>query len=251
MKVVILQPGYIPWLGFFDLMYQSDIFVIFDDVQYTVRDWRSRNRIKTPDGVMWLTVPVKAKGVRDKLIKDVEIDNSQNWKMRHLKSYESFYRKAKYFNEIMTLIRNIYKINYTYLIDLDMDITIGFCEYMSLKSKIIFSSTIDINGKKDERLLAVCQYLNADKYLSGNAAKQYIREELFVNNGITLEWHNYVHPYYNQLWLKKNGFFSHLSIVDLLFNHGHESLDILTKKKLIAKPKGVQDRHANELDKTT
>ena len=175
MKVVILQPGYIPWLGFFDLMYQSDIFVIFDDVQYTVRDWRSRNRIKTPDGVMWLTVPVKAKGVRDKLIKDVEIDNSQNWKMRHLKSYESFYRKAKYFNEIMTLIRNIYKINYTYLIDLDMDITIGFCEYMSLKSKIIFSSTIDINGKKDERLLAVCQYLNADKYLSGNAAKQYIR----------------------------------------------------------------------------
>jgi hypothetical protein len=82
-RILILQPGYLPWLGLFELMSRSDIFVILDDVQYTIRDWRSRNRIKTPEGVIWLTVPVKAKGVREKLIKDVEIDDTQPWKKKN------------------------------------------------------------------------------------------------------------------------------------------------------------------------
>lgn len=246
-RIAILQPGYLPWLGFFDLMYQSDIFVIFDDVQYTIRDWRSRNRIKTPDGILWLTVPVKAKGVSEKLIKEVEIDNTQQWQKKHLMSLKSFYKKAKYFDEILTLINDIYKNNYKFLIDVDMNIILKIYNHFSLKTKILFSSEIPSTGKKDKKLLSICKYLNATHYLSGNAAKEYLREPLFISEGITVEWHNYNHPYYNQLWLREQGFISHLSVIDLLFNHGPDSLAILTNQKVIPAPESIKVRRADEV----
>lgn len=245
-RVVILQPGYLPWLGFFDLIYEAHTFVIFDDVQYTIRDWRSRNRIKTPHGIVWLTVPVKAKGVRDKLIKDVEIDNTQPWQKKHIKTLENFYKKAQYFRDIIELIHDIYKKKYTFLIDIDMDIIIRLQEYLSINSKIVFSSEIPSAGKKDEMLLSICKYLNATHYLSGNAAREYLRESIFRTEGITVEWHNYTHPYYNQLWLKELGFVSNLSVIDLLFNHGSDSLAILTRRKVIPNPEGIKVKHANE-----
>ncbi len=246
-KLVILQPSYLPWLGFFDLMYKADIFVVFDDVQYTVRDWRNRNRIKTPNGVMWLSVPVKAKGVREKLIKDVEIDNTQQWQRKHLKSLENFYKKARYFDEIFNLISNPYKKNYRFLIDIDMDLIMIIKEYLSVRTDIKFSSEIPSTGEKDERLLSICEYLNASSYLSGNTAKTYLREQIFNDEGISVGWHNYCHPFYNQLWLREQGFITHLSIVDLLFNHGCDSLDVLMGKKVIPKPEGVKIRHADDV----
>jgi hypothetical protein len=247
MRVVILQPGYLPWLGFFDLMYRADIFVILDDVQYTIRDWRSRNRVKTPDGILWLTVPIKAKGIREKLINDVEIDTTQQWQKNHLKSLESFYKKTKYFDEIINVVSEVYKKNYNFLIDIDMDIILKIYHYFYLKTKICFSSDILSTGKKDEKLLSICKHLNATHYLSGNAAQEYLREPIFLTEGITVEWHNYRHPYYNQLWLKEQGFISHLSIVDLLFNHGPDSLAILTNQKVIPAPEGIKIRRADEV----
>lgn len=244
-KIVILQPGYLPWLGFFDLMYKADTFVILDDVQYTVRDWRSRNRIKTPEGVMWLTVPVQGKGLRGKLIKDVEVDNTQQWQKKHLRSMESFYGKAEHFKEVIELINDIYRKNYTFLIDVDMDFILRAKEFLSLESKIVLSSEIPSTGKRDEKLLSICKHLNATHYLTGNAAKAYLRESIFKVKGITVEWHDYHLPYYNQLWLKKAGFISHLSIIDLLFNHGADSLSVLTSKKNICKPEGLNIRHAD------
>ncbi|MBI5042756.1 MAG: WbqC family protein [Nitrospirae bacterium] len=246
MKIVILQPGYLPWLGFFDLMRRSDIFLIFDDVQYTVRDWRSRNRIKTPHGAMWLTVPVKSADARKKLIRDVKIDNTKPWQKKHFKSLKSFYSRAKYFKEIMELINGIYKRNYTFLIDVDMDIILKIKEYLPLESSIYFSSEIPSAGQKNEKLLSICKFLNTTRYLSGNSAKNYLKESFFTDEGITVEWHNYQHPYYNQLWLKEQGFISHLSIIDLLFNHGPESLAILAGQKVIPAPDGVKIRHADE-----
>lgn len=245
MRVVILQPGYLPWLGFFDLMSKADTFVIFDDVQYTLRDWRSRNRIKTPDGVIWLTVPVKAKGVRGKLVRDVAVDNTNHWQERHLKNLESFYKRARYFNEIMLLINDVYKKKYAFLMDVDMDLILAIKKYLSLESNITFSSEIPSISKKDEKLLSICKYLNATHYLSGNAAKEYLREKLFEDEGIVVEWHNYHHPYYNQLWLKENGFISHLSVIDLLFNHGPESAAIITGQKTMAEPEGIRIRHVD------
>lgn len=246
-RVVILQPGYLPWLGFFDLMHKTDIFVVLDDVQYTVRDWRSRNRIKTPHSVIWLTVPVRAKRAREKLIKDVEVFKTQQWQKKHLKSLESFYRRAKYFEEIVQLINDVYKKNYTFLIDVDMDFILKARKYLSINAEIIFSSEILSTGGKDEKLLSICKSLNSTHYLSGNAAKAYLTESVFKDEGITVEWHDYRHPYYNQLWQQEQGFISHLSIIDLLFNHGPDSIDILTDKKIIPRPEGSQVRQADEI----
>jgi hypothetical protein len=249
MTTVILQPGYLPWLGYFDLMSRADTFVILDDVQYTVRDWRSRNRIKTPDGVMWLTIPVQAKGVREKLIKDVAVDNSQLWQRKHLKNLESFYKKAPYFDEIRTLINGIYEKTFTFLIDVDMTFILKVREYLSLEADIVFSSEIPSHGEKDERLLSICKAINTTLYLTGDAAKDYLRQQIFSAQEITVEWQNYQHPYYNQLWLERAGFISHLSIIDLLFNHGPASLSILTGRKVVQRPRGINIKHADDAQK--
>ena len=245
-RVVILQPGYLPWLGFFDLLLKADIFVIFDDVQYTTRDWRSRNRVKTPHGVLWLTVPVKARGARGKMIKDVEIDNSQDWQQKHRQNLETHYKKAAWLSEIDYLISTFYEKKYKFLIDADIDFVTLVRQYFSVSTEILFSSDIPTEGIRDEKLLSICRNLSASHYLSGNAAKNYLREELFAAAGIIVEWHNYQHPYYNQLWMKEQGFISHLSVVDLLFNHGPDSLAILTGNKLIAKPDWVVTRSAGQ-----
>jgi hypothetical protein len=216
-------------------------------VQYTVRDWRSRNRIKTPNGVFWLTVPVKGKGAREGLIRDVRIENEQQWQRKHLKSLESFYKKAKYFCEIVEMRKEVYRTRYEFLIDLDMEFIVEVYRYFSLQTRIMFSSEIPSTGNRDEKLLSICKYLDATHYLSGNAAKDYLRESIFEAIGIRVEWHNYSHPYYNQLWVTKHGFISHLSTLDLLFNHGRESLEILLGKKVILRPEGMKSQHANEV----
>ena len=247
MTVVILQPSYLPWLGFFDLMDKADVFVILDDVQYTVRDWRSRNRIKTPDGVLWLTVPVHSKGHRGSLIKDIKVDYTQLWQRKYIKTLESFYKRAKFFEEIVELAHSIYRKHYTFLIDIDMDFILKIKEYLSLMTTIVFSSNLPSSGGKDEKLLSICKYLNATQYMSGNTAKEYLRETIFSEEGITVEWHNYVHPFYRQLWLKEQEFISHLSVIDLLFNHGPDSRAILTGRKVIEKPEGIRIRHADNV----
>ena len=246
-KVVILQPGYLPWLGFFDQMFKADVFVVLDDVQYTPRDWRSRNRIKTADGILWLTVPVRAKGVRDKLIKDVEIDNEQNWQRTHLKSLKTFYRKSKYFDEIISTVIDIYEKRYRFLTDVDMDFILKVRDYMSIPTNLIFSSSLNSTGERDKKLLSICKSLDTTHYLSGNAAQNYLREDIFADDGVVVEWQNYQNPYYSQLWLKHHGFISHLSVIDLLFNHGKDSLDIILGKKLIPQPEDIKVRQANEI----
>jgi hypothetical protein len=246
-KVAILQPGYLPWLGFFDQMLRADVFVLLEDVQYTVRDWRNRNRIKTANGILWLTVPVRAKGVRTRPIKDVEIDNEQNWQRAHFKSLKTFYRKAEYFDEIISSVSDMYHKKYRFLIDIDMDFILKVQEYLSIPSKLIFSSSLNSAATKDEKLLSVCKSLDATHYLSGTAAQNYLREEIFTDEGIIVEWQDFCHPFYDQLWLEKQGFVSHLSIIDLLFNHGKASLDILSGNNLIPEPEGITVRHANDV----
>jgi hypothetical protein len=244
-RVVILQPGYLPWLGFFDLMHKADTFVVLDDVQYTTRDWRSRNRIKTPNGAMWLTVPVESKGARRKLIKDVKIDKTQKWQRMHMQNIQNFYKKAWHYDSVMEMARPLYSKDYIFLIDLLMDCIDAFRHYLELDKQVMFSSDIPSVTKKDEKLLAICKYLEATHYLTGNAAEGYLRESIFNEENIEVEWHNYKHPFYNQLWIQNNGFISHLSIVDLLLNHGPDSLAILTLEKSISKPADIVIRHAN------
>ncbi len=228
--VVILQPGYLPWLGFFDQMYKSDTFVILDDVQYDKHGWRNRNRIKTMQGVQWLTVPVLISGKNKPIIKDVLIDNRTLCQKKHLRSIEQNYKKTQFFKDYFYIFEEILLKEWKYLIDLDMEFIYKLNDILGLNRKIIFTSYLNIKTDKTERLINICSLLGASKYLTGDAAKDYIDVGEFIKNNIQLEFHNYIHPTYTQLY---GEFIPFLSVIDLLFNHGDKSLEILTGQKLV------------------
>jgi len=229
MRVVVLQPGYLPWLGFFDQMYKSDVFIIYDDVQYDKHGWRNRNRIKTAQGVQWLTIPVLIKKQDNPLIKEVLINNKVDWRRTHLKSIKQSYSRAPFFDTYFEIFEEIYSKEWKFLIDIDMAFISALMEKLGLTTEIRFSSSLGITGKGTQRLVDICLHLGASEYLTGDAAEDYLDESLFRLNGIELQYHHYQHPVYNQLY---GEFIPYLSVIDLLFNHGEESLDILTHKKL-------------------
>ncbi len=229
MRVVILQPGYLPWLGFFDQMYKSDVFVIYDDVQYDKHGWRNRNRIKTAQGIQWLTVPILTKGKDRPLVKDVLINSKMEWRQTHLRSIKQNYSRAAFFDTYFDMLENIYAKEWKYLIDVDMAFIFALMEKLGLTRRIEFSSSLGISGGETQRLVDICLHFRATDYLTGDAAKDYLDESLFSQNGIRLCYHGYQHPVYSQLY---GEFIPYLSVVDLLFNHGGESLGLLTNKKL-------------------
>lgn len=222
MKIAIMQPSYIPWLGFFDLMKRVDKFVIYDDVQYTKNDWRNRNRIKTPQGSMWLTIPVNNKfGVP---IKNVKVAN-QDYREKHVKSISMNYKQSDNYYEIMELIVPCILNREPFLYVKVMSLIFEIKDYLGIKCAIYYSSDIGYEQyKKNDRLIKICKHLEADEYLSPNGAENYLEQDKFWTQGIQVEWQNYEHPKYNQQW---GEFVSHLSIIDLLFNHGQKSKDIL------------------------
>lgn len=245
MKAVILQSGYIPWLGYFDLINQADVFVFLDDVQWTTRDWRNRNRIRTPQGWSWLTVPVKLeRPYYEYSIKDVKIDNSQKWREKHLSTLRSCYKKAPHFDEVYPLFNNALSRKEEFIVDLNYELTSVICNYIELKeTRFLFSQEMNISRevKKTEKLLSILGGVGGiTTYISGTSAESYLEESKFEGKGIKVEWHHYHHPYYHQNTWGSNIFISYLSIVDLLFNHGKESLEILTGIKPIAKPERIQ-----------
>ncbi|MFH1453385.1 MAG: WbqC family protein [Armatimonadota bacterium] len=224
MRVVILQPGYIPWLGFFDQLAKSDTFVIYDDVQYDKNGWRNRNRIKTPQGSLWLTVPVLTKGKNSPSNREVMIDNKHMWQKKHISSIYQSYYKSPYFKDYFYRLESILLKDYEKLLDLNMDIIYLLADCLGIETKILFSSELGVEGEKGERVLDICKHLNAEEYLTGDSAKNYLDEGKFSENSIKLIYHNYLHPVYNQM---HGEFIPYLSVMDLLFNHGRESLSIL------------------------
>jgi len=241
---------FMPWIGYFDIMARSDIFIVLDNVQYTTADWRNRNRIKIADSITWLTVPVHAREHFEKKINEIRIDNDSPWKKKHLASLEHSYKRAAFYDEIMHLLRGAYGTDHTFLVDLNMDLMRCVRQYLSLDTRVMMSSEMASSGRSDERVLALCKEAGATHYLSGPSAKSYIRESAFEDAGVEIMWHDYSHPYYNQLWVKRQGFVSHLSVVDLMFNHGPESLDILTGKIRIERPDWVKISDANGVERT-
>lgn len=245
-RIVILQPGYIPWLGFFEQMSKCDIFVYLDDVQYTKNDWRNRNRIKTQKGIQWLTVPITYKFGQK--IKEVLINNAAPWSKKHLQALRTWYNKSNFFKMYSVEIEGILTKERTFLVDLDIEIIQWIKEKLGLKCRTVLSSELSIGAEgKQLRLIEICKVLGCNCFYEGKSGNQYIDIKLFEAHDITIEFQEYHHPYYNQLWLMEQGFISHLSIIDLFFNHGPDSLDILTNKSVLACPKGVMIKHANEI----
>ncbi|MBI4619828.1 MAG: WbqC family protein [Desulfobacterales bacterium] len=225
----ILQPGYLPWLGFFEQLYRSDVFVIYDDVQYDRNGWRNRNRIKTANGMQWLTIPVHCKFEDHPLVSNIKIDNKTNWGKKHLLSLKINYSKSPFFSKYIDIFEDAYSRMWGNLIDINMHFILELSRCLGLSSKkIIRSSTLNITGEKTDRLIKICKMFSVDVFYEGSAGKNYIDENLFNSQGIRIEYQNYNHPVYKQLY---GDFMPYLSVVDLLFNHGDESLSILTNKR--------------------
>ena len=220
-KVAILQSNYIPWKGYFDMIASADEFILYDDMQYTRRDWRNRNQLKTPQGAQWLTVPVQVKGKYDQKIKDTLIEES-NWAASHWKSFTLNYRRAPHFDEIADWLEPLYMTNsYSHISQLNRTLIDAICNYLGIKTVITNSWDYTLSEGKTERLADLCRQVGGTEYISGPSAKEYVDERIFSDMNIKLTWFDYAgYPEYAQLW----GEFTHgVTILDLLFNCGKES----------------------------
>ena len=218
-KVAILQSCYIPWKGYFDMIAAVDEFILYDDVQFTKNDWRNRNKIKTPKGVEWISVPV-GQDIRRR-IRDVELPSNQ-WEEKHWKMLESNYRRAPHFEEVAALFEPLYRQRqHTRLSELNRELIETVCAYLSITTKISNSWDYKLIDGKTERITDLCAQTGGTEYISGPAAKDYIQERLFTERGIMLTWFDYAdYPQYPQLW----GEFTHgVTILDLLFNCGKDA----------------------------
>ena len=217
-KVAILQSNYIPWRGYFDLISYVDEFILFDDVQYTKRDWRNRNIIKTSNGSQWLSIPVQAKGRYKQKIKDTLIVKESNWKTDHLKSIIGAYKKSTYFSEIINLLEPVYDRNFLFLSEVNREFIVTICNYLGIDTEITLSSDYKLIDGKSERLAGLVEQANGTDYISGPAAKKYLDLSVFKEKDINVSWFSYDgYTEYKQLW---GDFIGNVSIIDLLFNCG-------------------------------
>ncbi len=221
-KVAIIQSNYIPWKGYFDLINDVDEFVLYDDMQYTKRDWRNRNKILTPRGLKWLTIPTESKGKYLQKIKDTLISDPK-WHHRHLRELHDNYRHARYYDLLLPKISRLYEkaSQQTHLSQINYIFLTGICSLLGIDTHISFSMEYPLAEGKTERLVDLCRHCQATHYISGPSAREYIDTEIFSASNIQLEWKSYAnYPKYNQLG---TGFEHGVTILDLLFNMGPES----------------------------
>ena len=224
MNVVILQPSYIPWRGYFDQIRHADLFIFYDDVQYDKHGWRNRNQIKTSQGKQWITIPVHSKRVTAGIpIKDIRIDWSKPWPKKHLNALTFAYTKAPFFAAYQPWLESIYNRQDEFLADFTIDTTVDLARMLGITStKFMRSSEIPgIDGQKTARLIQLLQRVGAKHYLSGPSARDYIEGDKFEEAGITLEYIQYDYPEYPQLHPPYDPF---VTILDLLFMVGEEAL---------------------------
>lgn len=218
------QPNFMPWIGFFYKMIQADKFVLADDVQYTTHGYTNRVEIKTSHGKKWLTVPVLTRGKGFQKIKDVQIENSQNWRHKHWDTLRLNYRYASYFEHYAEFFEKIYEKKWKYLIDLNMNVIDFVCNKLDISKPIHISSELSLKEGTTERIVEMAKNLGCSHYLSGISGKKYLGEKEFLEAGVVLDYASFVHPEYHQQF---EGFVPNLSIIDLLFNEGPNSRKIL------------------------
>jgi hypothetical protein len=223
--LVILQPGYLPWLGFFNQLIRSDVFVYYDDVQFDKHGWRNRNRIKSPNGPHWLTVPVLSKGKFGQTNIEVEIDNRQPWARKHIATIQQFYTKAPYTKVYLPELEEILCSGWSNLVELDLAVVELMCQWLRINKMKVRSSELGITGSQSERLIRICQHFGATNYLSGDSAMDYLDVDLFAANGISVEWQKFHHPTYQQQF---GEFVPYLSALDMLLNIGEKGKGLLT-----------------------
>lgn len=228
-KVAILQSNYIPWKGYFDMINMVDEFVLYDDMQFTKRDWRNRNIIKKFKGTQWLSIPVITKGRFEQKIKDTEVVSS-GWVKEHWKALQYNYARAAYFEEYAVIIQELYRKceEEKYISNINYIFIKGICDILGIKTKISWSSEYDIGEGKTEKLVNICKQAKADEYISGPAAQNYIDKQIFDKADIILTYMDYSnYPEYPQL----HGEFVHaVTILDMIFNLGSHTREYMKSK---------------------
>ena len=220
--VSIHQPVYLPWLGFFKKISTSDQFVFLDDVQFEKNGWHNRNKIRTSDGWIWLTVPTKTKFGMN--LNEIKIDNSINWKKKHKKAIEINYSKTPYFKNYWNELESIFNKKHELLIELNLELIKFIMKNLQIKTPTIFSSELNIDGKSSERILNICNKLKSKIYLSGKLGKDYLDLDDVSSNGIEVKFQDYKHHTNEQ---SVNTVMPIMTTKDLLSNKGDQSSEIL------------------------
>lgn len=224
-RVLITQSNYIPWKGYFDAIHLCDVFVVYDDMQFTKRDWRNRNMIKTANGIKWLSIPVEVKGKFFQKINETQIAD-KGWNKSHLGLLKQSYRGAKNFKSAIDFVEELYMTcNFDYLTDVNLHFINGINRFLKIETPIRLSSEFNLHEERTQRLVEICKELNGTDYYSGPAAKAYMDESRFSEAGISVHYFDYSgYPPYEQL----HGEFSHsVSILDLIFNEGTDTVNYM------------------------
>jgi hypothetical protein len=227
MKVGIIQSNFLPWLGYFDFIRETDLFIIHDDLQYTKGDWRNRNRIKTPRGVEWITVPVHYRNT-GQLIEETHVDYSFPWARRMLNRIRESYRRAPHFEPYFSELNDLLTQPAASISDLNLRLMHWACRGLEIDTPIRMSRTYHARGTKTERLIGILTQAKATTYLSGPAGQAYLIPAMFEQAGIQLEYKQYNYPEYEQLY---SPFELGVSVIDLLFMKGKEARFYLENKE--------------------
>ena len=220
-RIAITQSNYIPWKGYFDLIAAVDELVLLDNVQYTRRDWRNRNIIKTAHGARWLTIPVKTRGLYQQTIEETVASND-DWREDHWLAVKQSYERARCFSDFAVSVRALYLgSTERHLSKINLEFLVALCRKLGIQTPLSSASEYATDGTKTARLIGICRSARATHYLSGPAAKAYIEPEQFEEAGIVLEYMDYSgYPEYHQL---HGTFDHHVTVLDLLFNEGSEA----------------------------
>lgn len=233
MKIAISQPAYLPWLGYFDLIDQVDAFVLLDNVQFEKQSWQHRNRIKTPTGLQWLTVPVAFRGHFGQRIFEVQIREPE-FVGTHVKGIELNYRRAPFFERYFSEFAELLRLHCSSRLSvLTQQLIEWFCSVLDIRTKILRASDLDGMGRRSELLISICGLLKADSYLSPLGSAVYLMDDLgaFSTANIQVGFQHYEHPSYRQMFPP---FISHASVLDLILNEGPNSLSILRGGRRLA-----------------
>ena len=231
MKVAIMQPTYLPWSGYFALMQCVDVFVILDSVQFNRRSWQQRNQIKSPRGPLWLTVPVHSKGKKDQLIKDVEIDRSTDYAKTHRKSILMNYKNTPHFEKYAEELFSCIESDDHLLNEINLRIITFLQKVVQSNAKIIRSSFINCSGTKADLMASICKEVGATTYISVPGSKNYlVTSDAFREINVEIKTFSFTHPVYEQPF---GVFLPSMSYIDMLFNVGYKSGDLIRKSSEI------------------
>lgn len=214
-----------PWLGYFDRIAQSDVHIVLDDVQFEKNSVTNRNKVRTPSGWTWLSVPVLTKGRFGELeINKLEVESSKPWGKKHFGTISANYARTPFYSQFSDFFKDFYNQNWTLLYPLLKESTEYFLQELDIETKHISSSEFSLKSKKSALILDLCKEIGATTYLSGPFGRDYLNKRDFEEAGLELKFHDYIHPVYEQNFA---GFEPYMSIIDLLFNHGNKAVEII------------------------